>query len=173
MWNAMRVVGLAAVVAISSHALAQTWTVYNPVGTRVSVEMPGKWKVESTDFNAPFGLVTRHVAIVDRDDAGYRLSHIVYPKEYLQGKPIPPALDDTRDQLLISTKGTLRSEEQLTIGTVPARHLIIDVPKDVVLVQRILFLDHHYVNAVVAGPQGVEKAPDTRRFFDSLKVKER
>lgn len=76
-------------------------------------------------------------------------------------------LDRARDGGLQSSKGTLIDETRPTIGGMPARRIVMDIPQGRAVPLGVIGGNRLYrVIAVV--PAGWEEAPDVRRFLNSF-----
>src|SRR5258707_15830152 len=110
------------------------------------------------------------MATAEVRNRAYMTMYMTLPVQSLEGKPISPILDNARDGSVSNVKGTLRDEKRIVIGEFSAREIIIDAPNSFVLVQRFFLMRNVLVQALVAGPNGVETEPDTIRFLTSIKV---
>jgi hypothetical protein len=52
----------------------------------------------------------------------------------------------------------------------PAGQIIVDAPNQIVIKMRYILMESTLVQAIVAGPQGIELEPNTTRFLGSLKI---
>jgi hypothetical protein len=159
-----------ALLALPGRAGAQTWTEYRPPGVGFSLEMPGTWTSDVKDIQTAIGTVKGYMVSLETEGRAYLSMYIPYPPERVRGKPVQPILDGARDGAVSNVHGTLRSEEQVTVGNFAGRQLIIDAPNDLVLVHRFFMMDATLVQAVVVGHPGVEKDPNTLHFMQSLKI---
>ena len=169
----LKAFGVLLVVALSSAgspATAQTWMEFKPEGVGYSLEMPGVWTLSSQNINTPIGPLTANMAAVTVNDQAYMTMWIAYPEEAVRARPIDTMLDGARDGAVANVKGTLRKEERITVNGLPGREIIVDVPNNLVAIQRFFVLRNILVQALIAGARGTENGPDTRRYLDSLKV---
>jgi hypothetical protein len=155
--------------SIPGPSRAQAWAEYRPDGIGYSLEMPGEWTITVQDINTAVGTLKGYTATVDYGSTAYMSMYITYP-DVVRGKPITPILDGARDGAVANTKGTLRNEQRVVVSNLPAREIVIDTPQSVVIVLRYMMMDNILVQALVAGPKGIETKPDTKRFLESLKV---
>ena len=88
----------------------------------------------------------------------------------MRGKPVTSILDGARDGIISSTHATLKKEERLIVNNLPARQITVEAADHTVIVDRFLMMDNYLVQVMVAGSQGVELQPNTKRFVESLKV---
>jgi hypothetical protein len=155
---------------IAQPAAAQTWTEYKPEGVGYAVDMPGTWTTTAQDTPTAVGPVKVHMATVDTGAVAYMSMYNEYPAQLVKGQPVAPILDGARNGAVQNVKGTLRQEDKITISNFEARQLIIDSPRGIVIEMRYFMKDNVLVQALVAGPPGIENQPDTKRFLESLKV---
>jgi hypothetical protein len=155
---------------IAQQAAAQTWAEYRPEGVGYAVEMPGQWTVTSQDTSTAVGSVKVHMATVDMGAVAYMSMYNEYPAQLINGNPVAPILDGARNGAVQNVKGTLRQEDKITISNLEARQLVIDSPRGIVIKMRYFLLANVLVQALVAGPPGIEDQPEAKRFLDSLKV---
>jgi hypothetical protein len=154
--------------SIATYANAETWAEYRPDGIGYSVQMPGAWAVTIKDIPTAVGIVKTPMAIVALGSVVYITAYSPYPPEKLRGKPVTSMLDGARNGVVAN--GTLRSEEQIIVSTLPGRQIIVETTKHLVLVHRFFIKDNVLVQATVVGPEGTEGQPNTKRFLESLKV---
>lgn len=158
-----------ALASIATRADAQTWPEYRPEGSGYAIEMPGKWKTASQDVQTAVGVVKMQMASVEISSVLYMTTYSPYPPDALRGKSVESLLDAGRNGAVSNVHGTLRKEERILIGNLPARQVVVDTEK-LVFVARMFVIDNALVQAVVVGSKGVESQPDTKRFLESLKV---
>jgi hypothetical protein len=170
MLRALGVLLLAAFTSVVSPVCAQTWIEYRPEGVGYSVEMPGEWTPSNQDVPTAFGSLKAYVATVAKSNRAYITRHISYPPDAIRGRPDTTMLDGVRDGEVANMKGKLRKEERIVVSDLPAREIIVDAPRNLVVVVRYFLMRTMLVQALVAGPKNVESDPDTRHFLDSLKV---
>jgi hypothetical protein len=161
----------AVIAAIATPCAAQTsWGEFKPRDAAYKIEMPGEWTLGEKKSSSPSGgEIPMHMASVKVNNRVYMTIYFSIPEEKVAGQSVTAMLDSTRNGVLSNGKDTLRSEQRVTVGGYPAREIIIDSPNSSVFVARFFFMRNMMVQAVVAGPPGVEKEPDTARFLASLK----
>lgn len=168
----LRALGLLVTLALASmpgRSNAQAWAEYRPAGVGYALEMPGEWTLTTQDINTAVGALKGYTATVDLGSTAYMSMYISYP-DSVRGKPITPILDGARDGAVANTHGTLRDERRVIVSNFPARQIVIDTPQKLVIVLRYFMMDNVLVQALVAGPEGIESKPETKRYLDSLKV---
>jgi hypothetical protein len=161
---------LVAIVPRPVQSSAQTWAEYRPEGIGYSLEMPGEWTLTVDENKTAVGPVKSYTALVDQGTRAYMSMYSFYPPEKVVGKPVTPLLDGARDGAVTSSSGKLRSEQRIVVSNLPAREIIIDTPQKIVLVLRYTLMQNTLIQAIVAGQQGVELEPNTKRFLGSLKI---
>jgi hypothetical protein len=155
--------------AASAALSAPAWTEYRPQEVAFSVQMPGQWKVTTETANTAAGDIKVISADIDSDTVSYAAVYAVYPADKMRGRAVATTLDGARNGAVSNTKGTLRKEDKIEVGSLPARQIVIDTPSGIVVVMRFMMIGNALVQAVVSGPKGVENQPDTTRFLSSLK----
>jgi hypothetical protein len=160
----------AAIAAIATPCAAQaSWGEFKPRDAAYTIQMPGEWTIGERKAPTPSGELPMHMASVKMNNRAYMTIYFSVPEEKVAGQSITAMLDGVRNGVISNGKDTLRSEQRVTVGQYPAREIIIDSPGSSVFVARFFFIRNTMVQAIVAGPPGVEKEPDTVRFLASLK----
>lgn len=154
-------------------ARAQHWAEYRPDGIGYSIELPGEWSVETTDVDTASGVSKSYRATVVIESRAYMTMYSSIPEDAVRKRTITTMLDGARDGAVKNVEGTLRSEEKVLISNLPARYVIVDCPKNVVLAARFFLLGNILVQGLVAGPPGIESESATKRMLGSLKVVKR
>jgi len=163
-------VGLVGLVFVTP-VHAQQWAEFHPPDAKYSVEMPGEWTMTVNEVSTDVGSVKAHMATVTLGDRAYMTMYSAYPPEKVRGKAVTPILDGARDGAVGNVEGgKLRKEERLLISNLPARQIIVDTPS-LMIVARMFMLDVFLIQALVAGPNGIDSEPTTMRFLNSLKVR--
>jgi hypothetical protein len=84
--------------------------------------------------------------------------------------PDPQAeLDRMRDGSLQSSKGTLLDETRLSIGGMPARRIVMDIPEGRT-VGMVVLSGNRIFHVIVVVPAGWEDGPDVKRLSQFLCV---
>jgi hypothetical protein len=135
-----------------------------------SIEMPGEWTVTAADIPTQWGPVKTSTAEVDVASEFYITMYTVYPAEVMAGRSVNAILDRGREAAISNAKGTLRSEETVSVGDLPGRQIIVDAPGDLVVVVRFFLKDNTLIEALVAGHPGIESQPNAKRFLESMKT---
>lgn len=149
-------------------AQAQQWIHHQPSGAGYRAEFPAKPVENSHDLSTPAGPVKIRTSAVDVGGKIFMTIDSVYPMSVDVGDP-QANLDSARDGGVRNVNGTLRQEERLTVGSAPARRMVIDMPQTSQAADALLILDgRHLYQAVYVGPRGTEKAPEVRRFLSSF-----
>jgi hypothetical protein len=154
-------------------ARAQHWAEYRPDGIGYSIELPGEWSVEARDVDTASGVSKSYRATVVIESRAYMTMYSSIPEDAVRTRTITTMLDGARDGAVKNVEGTLRSEEKVLISNLPARYVIVDCPKNVVLAARFFLLGNILVQGLVAGPPGIESESATKRMLGSLKVVKR
>lgn len=155
-------------LAVAVPVTAQEWKSYRPHGAGYQVEFPGQPVEDVQDVRTNVGPVRLQTSSLTIGDKTYMTITSSYPREVTMGDP-QKNLDGARDGSLQHTNGTLRSEERINLGNVPARHLVIDLPQQAKVADTLLVLDgHRLLQAIYVGPNQTREAPEARRFLTSF-----
>jgi len=153
---------------LSSGANAQQWKEYRPSGGGYRIDFPGTPTEDTRRVQTRAGTVELRTSAMGLRDQAFITVRSDYPSTVDLGDP-QGALDRARNGSLAKAKGTLRSEQRLTIDNVPARHVQIDLPDSDQLADAIMVVqDHHLVQAVYIGPNTPRETPDAQRFLSSF-----
>jgi hypothetical protein len=162
-------IAIGTALIMASPCCAQAWTKYQPSNLGYSIDMPAEWTVtERKTSPRPGNDYILHAATARADNRTYLVVQMPVPPEKLQGVSAAAVLDGIRNGALAKVKGTLRSETHINIGEFSGREIIVDGPNSNVFVARLVLMNNAVVQAIVAGPQGVERESSTRRFLSSL-----
>ncbi len=111
---------------------------YRPADGRYRIEMPGTPEEETVPTPVQGEKVPMMQAMVAESDVVYLVGYIDYPAEAMQGHDAAKALEAARDAVAKGHK--LLSDRALTVSGQPAREFVIEQPKGLVLVMRIVFV---------------------------------
>lgn len=156
---------LVAVLAVPTWA--QQGVEFRPPGAGYRIEFPAQpqpWE-ESSDPNAP----KMYGAELETEGGTLYYGSVYNEMRNPNGNP-EAQLDAARDGAVRGNKGsTLRSEQKIMIGGVPARRIIIDVtPDKLVIVQLMAISGGRLYQATWTGPLGRENGPEPGRFLGSF-----
>jgi hypothetical protein len=98
---------------------AQTWALYKPAGVGYSIEVPGEWTVTAADIPSQLGPVKTATAEVKLASEFYITMYTIYPAEVMAGQSVTTILDRGRDAAVSNVKGTVRSEETVSVSDLP------------------------------------------------------
>jgi hypothetical protein len=152
----------------ASRAQAQ-WIEYRPPGVGFRVELPGEPQRSEKDVPTKVGPIRMHMAAVPvGDDVVFMAIHSSYPPGVLS-EDRQAVLDSGRNGGVANVKGKLRSEERITVGGMPGRKIVIDIPQGQQASVAIFVLsgDDLY-QAVAVVPAGQEDSADVQRFINSF-----
>ena len=154
-------------------AAAQDWIEYRPPGGGYRVEFPGKPQVSTRDVTTRTAVIQMNMAMVERGDAAAFLT--IHSQRPPGSSSVDPqqVLDQVRDGVLKDPERKLREEAHTTVGGLPARRVIIDIPQknQVSVALFVLGADRMYQAIVVVAP-GQESSADIERFLKSFTVME-
>ena len=161
----------ALMVVVATAAGAETrWAEFKPRQMAFTIDMPGEWTLAERKTSRPGDdQVQLHMASVKVNGRAYMTVYWSVPGDKVAALSTTQLLDAARAGILSSGKDKLRSEKRVTIGEFPAREIIVDSSDSKVYVMRYLAMKNVMIQAVVAGPPGVEQELDTTRFLTSLK----
>lgn len=165
-----RLAVLLAVAALpaGNQALAQNWVEHKPDGIGYRVEMPAAPRITARDVPTAIGPIKTTMALVDRGQIAFIVSHNDYPADAIKATPKEQLLDGIRNGQVGNHK--LRGEERITISGQPARHLVIDTAQGQVILSRIVMVEARLFQAIYVGPKGSEDGDDAKRFINSFKL---
>jgi hypothetical protein len=142
----------------------QTWVEYRSATGGYRVEFPDTPKV------VPMDVQTKDVPQVVFVEFGdlYFVSAFAelngvqaYPQEYL---------DRARDGTVAYGKGTLRTSQQLTVGGLPARRFVYELPDKRIVVHMTVLSDKGLYQLEGFAPSGKENSAEIRHFIDSFAI---
>jgi hypothetical protein len=170
----VRVVALllnALVLSLATPCAAQSqWMEFSPRDAGFVIEMPGEWTLSERKTSRPAAdELLMHMASVKMNGRAYMTLYLFLPEDKVAGQSMTLTLDGIREGILKNNRDKLRSEKRLVIGEFPAREIIIDAADSKVYVARYLVMKNVMIQAIAAGPPGIEQEPDTSRFLASLK----
>ena len=150
-------------------AAAQDWIEYRPPGGGYRVEFPGKPEVTTQDVKAGTATIRANMALVElRNDVAFLTIDSPRSESSIQLDP-QKALDLARDGAMKNPGHKLREETHLTVGGLPARRVIIDIPpKKLVSVALFVLGPERLYQAIAVVPPGQEGSADVERFLNSF-----
>jgi hypothetical protein len=153
--------------ALAAPAAAQSgWVEHKPAGIGYRIEMPAAPRVTQRDVPTQIGPIKTTMALVDRGAIAFIVSHNDYPAEAVKAVPKETMLDNIAKGQVGAHK--LRTQESVTIGGQPARHLVIDTAQGQVLVSRLVMVEARLFQVIYVGPKGSEDGDDAKRFIASF-----
>jgi hypothetical protein len=115
--------------------------------------------------------VTMKMVAAEKNGASFVVSYVDYPAGSLGQKSPDEASKDIIDGTVANVEGTLRSAEPITLGGTQGREVLIDVPKqNVVVHERIFLVGDRLYQVMYGGPKGTESAQEAMAFIDSFKL---
>jgi len=150
-------------------APAQDWIEYRPSGGGYRVEFPGKPDVSTRDVASRTETIHLNMAIVERaKDTAFLTMHSQRSANSIGLDP-QSALDQARNGAMRDPEHKLREETRLTVGGLPARRVVIDVPhKRLVTVALFVLGPDRLYQAIAVVPPGQEGSADVERFLKSF-----
>ena len=162
---------IAAMVSVATPGHGETkWAEFRPRDAAFAIDMPGEWTLaERKSARAAPGEQPMHMASVKVNGRAHMTVYWAVPADKLAALSTTSILDATREGIVSNGRDRLRSERRVTIDAYPARELIVEAADSKVYAVRYALMNNVMVQAVVAGPPGVEQEVDTTRFLTSLK----
>jgi hypothetical protein len=156
-------------LALVFPAAAQQWRIYQPEGGNYRVDFPGQPSEDVREVATNVGAIRTRTSSVTIGDKMFMTIISHYPGHVTMGDP-QKNLDGIRDGSVRKVNGSLRKEERLEIGDEPARHLLIDLPRETLADALLVLDDHQLLQAIYVGPRQIEGPPEARRFLGSFAV---
>jgi hypothetical protein len=154
-------------LALAGSAAAQEWKQYGPDGAGYRVEFPGQPVEDVSDVPTNIGQIRMRTSSLTVGDKMFMTITSSYPREVSMGDP-QKNLDGARNGSLQNTNGKLLREEQISVNSKPARHLLIDMPQDNLADTILVLDDHQLLQAIYIGPRRIGEPPEARRFLTSF-----
>lgn len=147
----------------------EPWIEYRPPGGGFKLEFPGSPKQSQKDVPTKAGLIRLNTAEMSpRNDRAFASFHSSFPPDALPADR-QIALDAGRDNAIAKAGGTLRTEQHLSIGGMPARRAVVDIFKsNQVCVSLMVLNGNDLYQAIVFTSAGQEDSDDIRRFINSF-----
>jgi hypothetical protein len=123
------------------------WKLFSAPDGSFRILMPGIPKQTKQIVNTKSGKIQLNTFTVERqqEDVKYTVGYVDYSSEYIQllnqNNLVEKALDHGRDSLVIKAKGTLVSEQRITLGGHPGREISYSKPGEKIVNQRIYLVD--------------------------------
>jgi hypothetical protein len=144
------------------------WPRYTSAVGGYSVEMPGAPKESSEPVETVAGTITMHSATAEAADGMYIVNVSDYPTVI---SDVKRSFDGSRDQMLAQSPGTsVLEEREISLGAIPGRALVVDVPAQKATVRAHLYVAGKRVYQLMAlGPAGADAA-GAEKFFASFQL---
>jgi hypothetical protein len=143
----------------------QAWVEYRSAASGYRVEFPGQPKIVPMDVKTADG--PKHL-----DLPQMTLGDMSFVTGYADLSGTPPDaqayLDTSRDGTLASTKGKLRSQQRLTIGSVPARRFVYDMPDKSVVTHLTVLSGRRIYQLEAIGPADQANSAVVQHFIGSF-----
>jgi hypothetical protein len=171
-----RVVSLLLSLSIVGALLAGcggSWTEFSSTDGAFSVLMPGTPTEQTQTQDTDWGPIEVHMFTVEQGDVAYLVGYNVFPAAVIQAVSPAQLLDSARDGQVETVKGTLLSEEVITLDANPGRDLEIQVEGEdgtSSLRSRLFLVGDRLYQLVVAGPKGQSTSSNTIKFLDSFEL---
>jgi len=99
----------------------------------------------------------------------YAIGYVDYPKDKVANRSTDALLDEWRDGSVSNIRGTVKSESKINANGFPGRELVIDAPKDLVFIARMVLAKDRLYQSIVVVPKAHADAPENKKFLDSFK----
>ncbi|MFM2061554.1 MAG: hypothetical protein RLZZ507_1224 [Cyanobacteriota bacterium] len=122
------------------------WKIFSDPEGGFSILMPGTPTVAKQKVNTKDGTVEVHIFTVERqqEEVKYTVAYIDYPEEYIdilkRNNMVEQAIDAGKKTALQNAKGTLISEEKISLGDYLGKEVNYTKPGDKIIKQRIFLV---------------------------------
>ncbi len=159
---------LAIMLLGAATASAQEWKEHRSDDCRCSALFPGTPQAQTQRMPSNFGPLESKMIMLDiKNVAFYGVAYVDYPKD-ATSKP-QETLNAARDGAVSKVKGTLKSENKITMNGYPGRELRIDAPGEAVLLARIYLVKERLYQTIVVTKVAQVDSPENKKFLESFK----
>jgi hypothetical protein len=160
-----------ATIGSAGLAVAQEWTPYASPEEGFSVEAPGAPRLAHKDFDPKIMAATRdHAWPKPSGDGAYLVTVTFRNRTDMAATTAEAALRRTIDDAKRSCEELRNQTDVAVAGGVGTEFVVDKCPGGMSLKARVHAIDERIVAVGVVGPSGVDLAPDTQRFLDSMKL---
>ncbi|MDP5017631.1 hypothetical protein FJR11_15950 [Anabaena sp. UHCC 0187] len=123
------------------------WKLFSAPDGSFRILMPGKPEEAKQTVNAKSGNIELNMFTVERqqEEVKYAVGYVDYSSEYIEllnrNNLVEKALDNGRDSVVKKAKGTLISEQKITLGSYSGREINYSKPGEKIVKQRIYLVD--------------------------------
>jgi hypothetical protein len=135
-----------------------------------AVAFPGEPKYQKQSLNTAAGQVELHTFTSEAGDLVYMVAYLGYPKDFILKADPEKMLDGGRDGAVRNVKGTLASEQRITLAGHPGREILVDAPMDISMVARFFLVENRLYQALAVGPRARVTGAAVKSFLNSFKL---
>ncbi len=123
------------------------WKLFSAPDGSFRILMPGKPEAAKQTVNGKSGNIELNMFTVERqqEEVKYAVGYVDYSSEYIEllnrNNLVEKALDNGRDSVVKKAKGTLISEQKITLGSYSGREINYSKPGEKIVRQRIYLVD--------------------------------
>lgn len=157
-------------VAVDSAAV---WQDYKSANGKFSVQMPSKPQEQAQDQTTDVGTIKLNMVIAEASDSGYFIGFADFPNKVANPEDIQKGLTESVKGSVGNIKGTIVSEKEYMLGTVPCRDFEANgkvQTTDVLMKGRFCLADNRLYQIFALGAKDKLAVTDVDRFIGSFKI---
>lgn len=146
---------------------------YDSSAGKFSVEFPGKPEEQSQTVQTEVGSIKLNIVMYEKRNSAYLVMYCDYPADHVQAAGSDVILEGACEGAVSNIRGTLVSQEPITIGDHPGREIKATASTDgnqVELRSRIYLVGNRLYQVIVSATPGGTKDSVANRFVDSFKL---
>lgn len=143
------------------------WKEFTSEEGRFTVNMPGQPSYNTQPVPTTQGTVTLHTYLIQHGVMAYG---VMYNDVGGEVADVQQFLDSRRDGALSTVKGTLVSEENITIDGHPGRELKLKTGDNIQYTGRHYLVNGRFYQVIATAPAGVNADAAIKKFLDSFKL---
>jgi hypothetical protein len=150
------------------------WKELAPKDGGFVVMMPGTpVERKEEDLKTPSGPIELHIFEVERkkEETAYVVLYCEIPESALKNSTDEKRLDYAKKRAVAGTKGKLKVEKKLKLGSHPGRELHFEVEGKGLVRLRMYVVKDKLYQLLVAGPKNQVTSKDADKFLESFKLK--
>jgi len=154
------------------------WKLFSAPDGSFRILMPGKPEAAKQTVNGKSGNIELNMFTVERpqEEVKYAVGYVDYSSEYIEllsrNNLVEKALDNGRDSVVKKAKGTLISEQKITLGSYSGREISYSKPGEKIVKQRIYLVNKRLYQVSVETTKKRQKflTKSIGGFLDSFNV---
>ncbi|NUN66607.1 hypothetical protein HCU40_18030 [Pseudanabaena biceps] len=157
-------------VAVDSAAV---WQDYKSANGKFSVQMPSKPQEQVQDQTTDVGTIKLNMVIAEASDSGYFIGFADFPSKVANPEDVQKGLTESVKGSVGNIKGTILSEKEYMLGTVPCRDFEANgkvQSTDVLMKGRFCLADNRLYQIFALGAKDKLAVTDVDRFIGSFKI---